>query len=295
MKGRYILAAATGWSSAGTEPLPAEIPAEKLKEISMIHPPFPPLHQLTYNFLTLPETVTTIRERVELWQNNSRQLAAWIAQARVQSAKLPSCSWNWPSTPTISYHLTPPNNLYSVSPSAPLPKDKTDAEDSSSISTNSGILFKESPKPPSEYPFLGAAMNNRPNSTHPLGRIARAFQAGVKLDSLKRVRDTSPVDTLRDGCDASKKQLVLWKPSLAQLIERQQALTTGEVSSHFTGSRIKPSLHSRDLLPRVSDPRLRISLLTADPTTDTISLTPEPITDVAGLATPEAGDMFGKD
>ena len=62
MKGRYILFAAHNWNgSSATEPLPISVPDKKLQEISMIPPPFLPLHQLTYNFLLLLESPEVIK------------------------------------------------------------------------------------------------------------------------------------------------------------------------------------------------------------------------------------------
>ena len=50
MKGRYILSAVNDWNGeSALKPLPVTIPEDKLKEIGMVHPPFPPIHQLTYN------------------------------------------------------------------------------------------------------------------------------------------------------------------------------------------------------------------------------------------------------
>ena len=93
MKGRFILAAMHDWDgSEAIQPLPTVVSKEKLAEIHMIPPPFPPLHQLTYNFLLLPERPDAIQRRVQIWQDNSRQLTAWICQAQVNSARLPN-SW----------------------------------------------------------------------------------------------------------------------------------------------------------------------------------------------------------
>ena len=77
MKGHFILAAMHDWDgSEAIQPLPTVISKEKLAEIHMIPPPFPPLHQLTYNFLLLPELPNVIQRCVQIWQDNSRQLAA---------------------------------------------------------------------------------------------------------------------------------------------------------------------------------------------------------------------------
>ena len=52
------------------------------------------------------------------------------------------------------------------------------------------------------------------------------------------LQSTIPIGKLKeinmvhcDGDKANKKQLVLWKPSLAQLLEMQQSLIHGEVES----------------------------------------------------------------
>jgi hypothetical protein len=103
MKNRYIMAAAHGWKGDGEdEPLPMTIPAEKLVEIGMIYPPFPPVPQLAHNFLLLPESPSTIRARLAMWQENSRQLAAWISKAKLHCALIPNCSWTWPPDPMYS-------------------------------------------------------------------------------------------------------------------------------------------------------------------------------------------------
>jgi hypothetical protein len=78
------------------------IPAEKLIEIGMIYPPCPPVPQLAHNFLLLPESPSMIRARLALWQENSRQLAAWISKAKLHCALILNCSWTWPPTPIDS-------------------------------------------------------------------------------------------------------------------------------------------------------------------------------------------------
>ena len=251
MKCRYILAAATGLNSgAASSPLPATIPEAKLLEIDMIPPPFPPLHQLTYNFLLLPESPEKIREWIKLWQKNSHQLAAWIAQAKVQTAQLPSSTWTWPTAP----HLPYPVNPIPPSDSHNAPSNPTAHEDGSSIDNDSssgaepGPQFNESPEPPR--------------------RVARAFRAELEKDILKRIRDSSPIDPLRDGGDSNKKQLVLWRPTIAKVLEMHAALRKGEVSSHSASSSSNPTRNTR-----VRDPRLSISLLTTDRATGSVTLT----------------------
>ena len=279
MKGRYILAAANGWNGATAEgPLPITIPEEKLREIGMTHPPFPPFHQLAYNFLLLPESPDKIGEWIGLWQNNSRQLAAWIAQARLQSSRLPSCSWSWPATPTDPDPVTAPHTLNTTPSHEPESDDEASTENSSLSSAEPDTLFSENPEPPR--------------------RVAHAFQVATSQDGIKRSRDVSPIDPSRDGCDANKRQLVLWNPTPAQLIEREQALACGEVSSHYTGpnpctrTRIlsSPIHHISNPTSRVRDPRLRISLLTTD-ATGSVTLT-KPV-DGSAINSGK-GELFGK-
>ena len=198
MKGRFILAAATGWSGDNTdELLPSTIPDGKLEEIGMIPPPFPPLHQLTYNFFLLPESPAKIREWIALWQLNSHQLSAWIAQAKVQSARLPSCSWKWPAPPIITYPIT-------ASPHSPCTtrSSLTDLEDGTSIHSDgsqnkdTGTLFGECPEPPSEFGTFSSPLSPFSNGFRSSGRVARAFQTMAEKATLKRTRDSSPMDPL---------------------------------------------------------------------------------------------------
>ncbi|KAF8460464.1 hypothetical protein JB92DRAFT_2839226 [Gautieria morchelliformis] len=196
MKGRYILAAANDWNGETAEkPLPLTIPDEKLAEIGLPHPPFPPIYQLTYNFLLLPESPDVIRGRLTTWQDNSRQLAAWIRKAKLKTAVLPKTSWKWPTPPT------------------PACFDDSDGESSTddlwpSNSSEHNTVLGESPEP--------------------APRVARSFNAEVQASSPKRYRDFSPVDEARDGSEPNKKQLVLWQPSIVQLLERQLMLLRGE-------------------------------------------------------------------
>lgn len=199
MKGRYILAAANGGRSEfATDLLPSSIPEEKLREIDMIHPPFPPLHQLTYNFFLLPASPAKIREWISLWQSNSLQLSAWIAQAKLQSAKLSTCSWSWPPTP-------PPPGSISLSSSLPTRVDVTvdgddpSSDNDSSPSTDPGDLFSENPEPPRKCSACSSTRNVHSNGRSPLGRVSHAFQARIGKDMLKRAHDSSPLDPQRDG------------------------------------------------------------------------------------------------
>ena len=289
MKGRYILAAAAG-SNDGTvpSPLPATIPEEKLLEIGMIAPPFPPVHQLTYNFLLLPESPEKIREWIELWQQNSRQLAAWIAQAKVQTARLPSSTWTWPIAPHLPYPVTPISSLDSPqdSPShVTVSEDGTGSDPASSGRVEPNLLFNECPEPPSELSHR-SLISTHSNPSSSSGRVARAFRAELEKDILKRVRDSSPVDPLRDGSESNKKQLVLWRPTIAKVLEMRAALRKGEVPSHSTRSSSNPILNTR-----VRDPRLRISLLSTDRATGSVTLT-KPVDGSANDSGEE--ELFGK-
>jgi hypothetical protein len=86
MKCRYILAAANGWKGDfDRSPLPASVPEASLTEIGMIHPPFPPLEQLANNFFLLPALPSLLTIHIKVWQDNSRQLSAWIEKAKARS------------------------------------------------------------------------------------------------------------------------------------------------------------------------------------------------------------------
>ena len=248
MKGCFILSAANGGvSENSTDPLPSSIPDGKLQEIGMIHPPFPPLHQLTYNFLLLPESPDKIRECITLWQANSRQLAAWIAQAKVQSARLPSCTWKWPVCPIISYSTSAPPDPPRDSPCLGTKiKDELSSELDSSLSSDPGALFQESPELPSKFGTLSSTSSFHSTNLTAPGRVAQAFHTQVGRNPLKRVRDASPSDSLLDENGAHKKQLVFWRPTEGRLEEMQTALACGEVASHYVGCNPGPSTRVRD-------------------------------------------------
>ena len=274
MKCRYILAAATGWDSESNCALPTAVPEAKLLEIGMTAPPFPLIHQLTYNFLLLPERPEKIREWICLWQSNSLQLAAWIAQAKVQSKKLPSCSWRWPATPLITY----PTSTLPISPLAsPVTNTNTEEGDvpvsNSSVITDTEALFGECPEPPSECGTLILSSHQLLKHIPTSGRVAHALHANSEKGTLKRARDSSPVDPLHDGEKDSKRQLVLWRPTIAKVLEMEANLRRGEVSCHSNSSNPISSIRVRD--PRLGTPntfpsrrdrkpRLDLSLLTAD-------------------------------
>lgn len=159
MKCRYILAAATGWNSESDCALPTTVPEAKLHEIGMTAPPFPLIHQLTYNFLLLPERPEKICEWIRLWQANSLQLAAWIAQAKVQSKRLPSCSWVWPVTPNLSYSTsTSPDSPDAIHLKTTKSEEGATDHDDSTIAGNQELLFGECPEPPSKC----GTLNSRP-------------------------------------------------------------------------------------------------------------------------------------
>ena len=61
-----ILTATNRWiGDISSPPLPATIPIRKLEEIDMVHPPFPPIPQLTYNFIELPETEEVVMQHIK--------------------------------------------------------------------------------------------------------------------------------------------------------------------------------------------------------------------------------------
>ncbi|KAF8503044.1 hypothetical protein JB92DRAFT_2833505 [Gautieria morchelliformis] len=178
MKGRYILAATNDWNGETAEkPLPLTIPDEKLAEIGMPHPPFPPIYQLTYNFLLLPESPDVIRGRLTTWQDNSRQLAGWIRKAKLKTTVLAKSSWKWPTPPT------------------PACFDDSDSQSSTddtwpSNSSEHDTVLGESPKPAREFlvPYCYTHSVNLTSSA----RIARSFNAEAQVSSPKRYRDYSP-------------------------------------------------------------------------------------------------------
>lgn len=196
MKTQYILAAAYRWNGdVATTPLPSYLSDAKLDEINMIRPALPSLHPLTFNPLLCPGPSATIFARVAIWQERSRMLSAWIGKARLNSRLVPDCSWRWPTSPMSNHNSD----------------DDASSVGLSSTSTECDSLFCEEPVPPS--------------------CTVRANRAQAGLETLKRSHDSSPLDPQRNGDDASKKQLVLWRPTISQLLEEQHALITGEVAS----------------------------------------------------------------
>jgi hypothetical protein len=88
---------------------------------------------------------------------------------------------------------------------------------------------------------------------------ARAFSVDSQPNSLKRMRSHSPANSLPDEDDSNKRQLVLWQPSVAQLLERYEALSRGEVASGCSSRIVQSSQYS----PR--EPSLTLSTTTTDP------------------------------
>ena len=228
MKTKYILAAAHRWNGdTATSPLPTDLLDSKLEEIRMIRPALPFLHPLTFNPLLCPGSPASVFSRVAIWQERSRMLSAWIGKARLNSRLVPNCSWRWPESPVTSHHRD----------------DDSVSIGLSSTTTECDSLFHEEPATPS--------------------RAIRAYGTKPSLVPPKRSRDLSPLDTRRDGDDPSKKQLVLWRPSIRQLIEQQHALATGEVPS---GSSVSSHLHAPVLSSReASRSSLTHSSTTLDP------------------------------
>ena len=222
MKVRYILTAAhNGNGDATSDLLSTFISSTKLKEIGMVPPSFPPTHQLASNPFLHPGHPTVVDSWVTMWQTNSRMLAAWIAKAQVNSSRVADCTWVWPSTPFT--------NLSEAHSAAEI-----DSEDlASTVPERDSSPIENSPLPASSV---------------------QALRVQAATNIAKRSRNPSPIDAKCDGDEASKKQLVLWHPSIQQLLEAQHILSTGEV----------PSGHSISSEPRVppsspvstSDPRL---------------------------------------
>lgn len=231
MKVRYILSAArNGDSHAAFDLLTTFISNAKLREVDMLPPPFPPAHQLVSNPFLRPGHPSVVDTWVSSWQTTSRMLAAWIAKAQENSSRNPNSSWCWPVSPRS---LTPITDSISDS----------DSTDVASTTTEFNSISDIESAPPAQ--------------------AVLASHARATLVPLKRTRDSSPVDSIRDGDDPSKKQLVLWRPSITQILEAQRALATGEISS---GTSISSTPHvpppsyasSFTLDPRLQNPRPRM-------------------------------------
>ena len=140
-----------------------------------------------------------------------------------QSEHPPNCSWIWPSSPL---------SLSSIIDSS----SDSGSTDISSTTTE----FNSIPETKLACPE----------------QAVLAACAHASLIPLKRTHDSSPIDSMHDGDDPSKKQLVLWRPTIAQLLEAQHILSTGEVSS---GSSISSTPHAPPSTPSSTlDPRIRV-------------------------------------
>ena len=103
MKVHFILAASrNGNCDAVFDLLSTYIPSAKLQEIDMLPPPFPSVHQLTFNPFLRPGHPAVIESVVSSWQTTSRMLSVWIAKAQENSVRCSSCSWSWPPSPICS-------------------------------------------------------------------------------------------------------------------------------------------------------------------------------------------------
>ncbi|KAF8490116.1 hypothetical protein JB92DRAFT_3129115 [Gautieria morchelliformis] len=212
MKTRYIMAAAHGWKGDSEEhPLPTTIPTEKLSEIGIIHPPFPPFQQLSHNFLLLPETPEVIGKPPIC---DHSQLLVDLAHFSFERSLYLQCDT------TASDRVT-----------------EASSEEWEPNSLEEDTVLTESAEP-----------SSKPSSTHtsfsnvssPAARVARAFNSIADREDLKRSRDSSPEDSVRDGLEANKKQVVLWQPTAAQRIEERRALECGEVESYCATSSSAP-------------------------------------------------------
>ena len=63
-------------------------------------------------------------------------------------------------------------------------------------------------------------------------RATHAFWAKVGSDIKKRAHDLSPANEHHDGEKSNKRQVVLWNPTLAQLLEMREALVFGKTNSY---------------------------------------------------------------
>ena len=254
MKEHYILAAAHNWDGdTATHPLPASIPDSQFREIHMLPPVFHHHAPLSSIKLFKPASPTVIRAWVSIWQQYSRMLSAWIERARINSTHVPNCSWTWSITPADFIPYIPTANLF-------------DSEDLASTTTESTSLSEEEVPPslpPVEVPVIRVP-------------AVQVHHANASIESVKRAHDSSPLDAQRDGGQANKKQLVLWHPSLAKLLEAQRALITGEVSTGHSLSNaprtplLSPAAGGQSNLcttsvPSVSSPRDDPRLRTLDP------------------------------
>ena len=173
MKQRYILAAANRWNGdTATSPLPSTIPEDKLREIDMVHPVFPTLHQFIFNPFLITGHPDVINAMIAAWQERSHRLAAWISKAKPNSSYMLNCSWAWPTSPSTPVH------------SIDSPIDSSVADTSS--------MFPEVESIAGE-------------SNTPVSHAIHALRAQASLVPLKRHHDPSPLNSERDGDDPNKK------------------------------------------------------------------------------------------
>ena len=149
----------------------------------------------------------SLSSNIENWQENSHQLTVWISQAKLSSLNNLVHSWLWPALPYLS------SSIHSSDSS-----DERWIPNSSSLNT----MFSETSLPPRH--------------------TSCAFHTHIECDIKKWVHELSLADESHDGDNANKRQLVLWKPSLAQLLELQQAFIHGEVKSE-NGPHSAENLH----------------------------------------------------
>ena len=200
MKERYILAAAHNWDGdTATHPLPAFIPDSKFKEIHMLSPIFHHHAPLSSIKLFTPANPITICSWISIWQQYSRMLSAWIERAKVHSAHVANCSWKWPVPPTDFIPYNPTTNL-------------SDIKELASTTTESTSLFDTDTSP-----------------VVPAVRVPaiRVCHTHASPEPVKRTHDSSPLDSQRDGDDASKKQLILcvdFPVILVQLNTREEGI-----------------------------------------------------------------------
>ena len=78
-----------------------------------------------------------------------------------------------------------------------------------------------------------------PESMEALTCAMHAFWAEVEGDIKKQAHDLSPADEEGDGKKPNEKQMVLWNPTLVQLLEMREALVFGKTNSYQSRSSIR--------------------------------------------------------
>ena len=240
MKGCYISATINRWTKDTTfSLLPAMIPIGRLKEIDMVHHPFPPIPQLTFNFVEMLEIQEVVMQHNEDWQENSHQFTVWISQARLNPLDDTGYSWLSPA---------PPHPSSTINPSSPFDNYWV------SISSSLGTTFTK--------------------ASLPLQHVTCAFHFHIGSDVKRQVRILSLIATFSNGTSANKKQLILWKSGLAQLLELQQSLihsgiesenglcTAKNLQSHMLSATLHSHSHAVD--PHISAPPPSIELPSAN-------------------------------